>query len=343
MLRAVVVSQLTQQAAWIEALGRVKRGFEEIVAVTPEPNAVLAAVGEEAARTVVIAEAGEHVLRGLPRCFGAATTWPGMSAEHFVLALCADEAEAARIEGVEAVVYQRHPSQVAGVLDRVCAAPRAQPAGKTTLLGFGSLLSEASARTTFPELTDFRIVNVPGWRRVFAHTAAIFFERGIANPATGEIASLSAEFVGSGGFVAAAFDVEVEPASWNRFREREEEFDLVDVEYVGEDHRGSAVLCSRSSDAAYVAKWGAERYRQRYQKYVETIWDYAPDSNLRPCAVYLRHCVLAVQKAGPRALDSFLDDTYLVDRRTRLRDYLAQNPQVMATSPPPSLVDRYSG
>ena len=60
-------------------------------------------------------------------------------------------------------------------------------------------------------------------------------------------------------------------------------------------------------------------------------------------AGYLRHCVLAVTKAGPAALDSFLDETFLVDRATPLRDYLAANPQVMETLPPPSLEGRYSG
>lgn len=32
-----------------------------------------------------------------------------------------------------------------------------------------------------------------GFRRVFAHTAPVFFERGIANAETGEISSLSVE------------------------------------------------------------------------------------------------------------------------------------------------------
>ena len=40
-----------------------------------------------------------------------------------------------------------------------------------TVAGFGSLLSERSARSTFPELTNFRLATIAGWRRVFAHTA----------------------------------------------------------------------------------------------------------------------------------------------------------------------------
>ena len=36
---------------------------------------------------------------------------------------------------------------------------------------------------------------VPGWRRVFAHTCDIFFARGIANAETREMSSLSVEEV----------------------------------------------------------------------------------------------------------------------------------------------------
>jgi len=199
---------------------------------------------------------------------------------------------------------------------------------------------------TFPELRNFRIVRVPGWRRVFAHAAAIFFERGIANAETKEFASLSAEYVGAEypGFVAAAFDVDgLLRGEWNAFLEREEEFDLVNVPFVSDETNGTGVLCGRSSDEAYVARWGRDRFRRKYLPVTPTIWDWPADSGLRPCAVYLRHCVLAVTKAGPAALASFLDETYLCDRSTTVRDYLERHPDVMDTAPPPSLVGRYSG
>lgn len=78
-----------------------------------------------------------------------------------------------------------------------------------TVIGFGSLLSETSSRTTFPHLTNFRLGRVEGWRRVFRHPAAIFFERGIALPETKEISSLSVEPHEGAGFVCSLFDVPV--------------------------------------------------------------------------------------------------------------------------------------
>jgi len=50
---------------------------------------------------------------------------------------------------------------------------------------------------------------------------------------------------------------------------------------------------------------------------------------------------------GPRVLqrraDSFLDATYLSDRLTTIREYLAQHPDILLEPPPPELLGRYSG
>ncbi|KAL1495878.1 hypothetical protein AB1Y20_014522 [Prymnesium parvum] len=218
-----------------------------------------------------------------------------------------------------------------------------------TVIGLGSLLSERSARATFPTLRNFRLGRVHGYRRCFAHPAGIFFTRGIADLETKQIASLSAEPCEGASFVCTVFEVEDE--GMDRFREREEEFELVHapVHSLSEGNPSSdaqltGLLCCRSTDDAYIARWGEERFEQLYRRVgVPTIWGYAPDSGLRPCAVYLRHCVLAAQKMGDLCLDSFLDDTYLIDRTTTLREYLAANPHVMATLPPPDLQERYGG
>jgi hypothetical protein len=53
--------------------------------------------------------------------------------------------------------------------------------------------------------------------------------------------------------------------------------------------------------------------------------------------------VLAATKLGSACLDSFLDQTFLVDRTTPLRRYLEYHPEVMSTLPPPELAERYGG
>ena len=222
-----------------------------------------------------------------------------------------------------------------------------------TIIGLGSLLSERSSRLTFPTLANWRLARVEGYRRCFAHPAAIFFERGIADLAAKRICSLSAEPCEGASFVCSVFDVPSDGLMENgapsmAFREREEEFDLQMVPYteLGEDRtQGRGLCCLRSTDEAYIALWGKELYEKKYIKgaNVESIWGYTPDSGLLPCHAYLRHCMLAAEKLGPACRESFLDDTFLIDRTSTIREYLAANPQVMTTMPPPELAERYGG
>lgn len=223
-----------------------------------------------------------------------------------------------------------------------------------TILGIGSLLSERSSRMTFPHLQNFRLGRVSNYRRVFGHPASIFFQRGIANKETLEMSSLSAEYVedDNATFVCTIFDVPNTDMMEDgipsmAFLEREEEFDIITVPYIdlndGQEKQGG-ILCTRSSDEAYVARWGMERFTKNYGQYgVNSIWGWAPESGLLPCATYLRHCVLAAKANGLECFDSFLDETFLADRRTTIRSYLASKPQIMTIEPPPELALRYGG
>jgi hypothetical protein len=77
-----------------------------------------------------------------------------------------------------------------------------------------------------------------------------------------------------------------------------------------------------------------------------SIWDrFGADSGLLPCPVYCRHCVLATQRTGtPQVVQqSFLDQTFLADRITTLRQHMDSNPQIMKSQVPPQLIGRYSG
>ena len=226
-----------------------------------------------------------------------------------------------------------------------------------TILGLGSLLSERSARITFPELSRWRLVRVHGYRRIFAHTPSAFVQRGIASASTLEMSSLGAEPCEDASFVATAFDVPDDGSGMDAFREREEEYDLKMVKYEPLDNKeaaaaaaaetdggAEAMLCVCSTDEAYIERWGRERFDRLYTANgMRTIWSWPPDSGLRPCATYLRHCALAAEKLGPIAYASFLDETYLCDRRTTIRQYLKEHPAVMTTLPPEALAERYGG
>lgn len=139
-----------------------------------------------------------------------------------------------------------------------------------------------------------------GWRRVFRHPAAIFFERGIARPDIKEISSLSAEpATASVGFVVATF--EVPTSEVGALLEREEEFDFAHVPFFALDGEpdakgpelGRGYMCVPSDDTEVLDRRGL---REKYAKHgVTSVWDEwgRPDSGILPCAVYCRHCVLA--------------------------------------------------
>jgi hypothetical protein len=236
-----------------------------------------------------------------------------------------------------------------------CSAEESED--RLTILGFGSLLSERSSRMTFPDLSNFRLARVPNYRRVFGHPTSIFFQRGIANIETKEMSSLSAEpLEGYSGFICAVFeipnkDMMEDGLPSQAFLEREEEFSIIEVPYTNlEEESGTTetvkkgILCAASTDEAYFKRWGSERFDDHFRKYgIEQIWGWPGDSGLRPCPVYMRHCYLAAEKMGHECFNSFLDDTYLVDRETTLRGYLEKNPEVLDCSPPSELAERYCG
>ncbi|KAF8041633.1 hypothetical protein BT93_A0279 [Corymbia citriodora subsp. variegata] len=173
------------------------------------------------------------------------------------------------------------------------------PGGRISICGFGSLLSERSARSTFPDLVDFRVARLDGFRRVFAHVAPIFFERGIAKPETKEISSLSVEPCDGETLVVTVF--EIEKSEIPAFIRRELEFRFLAVRpqtLDGKPFKSLAVLCARYSDEEFFqirCKGSKEVYFQHYGRYnIDKIWR----DDILPCRVYLRHCVLAAKNLG---------------------------------------------
>ncbi len=212
-----------------------------------------------------------------------------------------------------------------------------------TIIGFGSLLSKTSAQTTFPNLQNFREVSIQGYIRVFQHPAFIFFERAIAKKDKCAYSSLSAEQSSTHSFMAVAFEISGQSKTdWLR-REEEFQFDL--VHYTGIFEEGYGLMCTSSeNDNNYILRWGRDKYDYMLAKHdLPSIWNKRDHRNILPCSVYLRHCVLAAKKCSDACYESFLNDTYLADQQTTIRQYLEMHPEVMETLPPESLLGRYSG
>lgn len=231
-----------------------------------------------------------------------------------------------------------------------------------SVLGFGSLLSERSSRYTSPNLKNFRLARVKGWRRVFAHCAPIFFERGIARLDTREMSSLSTEKCAEASFIATLF--EIPEAEFPALEQREAEFILgpvVPLDMDGNTLPYSAILCIRSDDETY-RRLHCLSYDEAMTADSETvpnsddcpcvactlsrygvdrIWRRGDD--VLPCRTYLRHCVLAAQGLGDLVYNDFMDNTFLADRKTTIRTHLERDPTILEEMPPEALKERYCG
>lgn len=219
------------------------------------------------------------------------------------------------------------------------------PDGLLTICGFGSLLSERSARSTFPDLINFRVARLNGFRRIFAHVAPVFFDRGIANPQTKEMSSLSVEPCEGETLIVTVFGIKkLEIPS---FLQREHEFRFLAVlpeTLDGKLFTSPAVLCARFSDEEYLqirCKGSQEIYFQRYGQYnIHKIWR----DDILPCRLYLRHCILAAKNLADEAYNNFLDHTFLGDRKTTIREYLVTTGSgIMEEEPPESIKAFYGG
>ncbi|KAL0538010.1 hypothetical protein IC582_027004 [Cucumis melo] len=215
-----------------------------------------------------------------------------------------------------------------------------------SICGYGSLLSGMSARSTFPELINFRIARLNNIRRVFGIIAPIFFEHGIAKPETKEISSLFAEPCEGETIIITVF--EIKKSEIPAFIQREFAYRFLAVlpeTLDGKLYHKPAVLCSRSTDERFfqVKCKGKKdiffRYYGRHNN-VDRIWR----DDILPCRVYLRHCILAAKSLGDTVYNNFLDHTFLGDRRTTIRKYLVANgSSIIEEEPPKSLKSRYGG
>uniref|UniRef100_A0A9I9DNZ7 Uncharacterized protein n=1 Tax=Cucumis melo TaxID=3656 RepID=A0A9I9DNZ7_CUCME len=214
-----------------------------------------------------------------------------------------------------------------------------------SVCGFGSLLSERSARSTFPDLINFRMARLNGFRRIFGNVAPVFFERGIAKPETKEISSLCAEPCEGENIIITVF--EIKKSEIPAFIQREIEFRFLAVfpeTLDGKAYQKPAVLCSRSTDEEFFqvrCKGNKDIFFHHYGRHnIDKIWR----DDIFPCRVYLRHCILAAKNLGDEAYNNFLDHTFLGDRSTTIREYLTGDGSgIMEEEPPESLKFRYGG
>lgn len=193
-----------------------------------------------------------------------------------------------------------------------------------SVIGYGSLLSEQSARETVPELENFRLVEVPGFRRIFNKVGIVFFSRHGASETDLEIASCSTEACSEASIVCSQFECSEE--AFLGLYEREHRFRWVEVETLGQrGERSLGRICTGYNDQDYRLNKCItdDEYQRRVgQFYSGALWR----DDILPFPRYLAFCLQAASSQGEAVLDNFLDSSYLADGMTSIRHYLKSAP-----------------
>lgn len=193
-----------------------------------------------------------------------------------------------------------------------------------SVIGYGSLLSEQSARQTVPGLKNFRLVRVPGYRRIFNKVGIVFLSRHGAAEDSLHLASCSTEQAHGIEIICSQFECSED--EFAALYEREHRFRWIEVNTVslkGEPAKGR--MCTGYSDLDYRLNKCVtpSEYEHRVGRYYSgSIWR----DDILPYPRYLAFCLQAAESQGERVLENFLESSFLADGVTSLRSYLEQNP-----------------
>ena len=193
--------------------------------------------------------------------------------------------------------------------------------GKTiSVVGYASLLSEENARQTVPNLRGFRLVTVPGFKRIFSKVGIVFFQKFEIKSSDRNIASCATRPASGTEIIASRFECSED--EFLALYEREHRFRWVDVDCIERnDATTKARMCTEYNDSDYLLNkcvTEAEYDRRVRQYYADPIWR----DDILPFQPYLEHCLEAARAHGDEVLGNFLRTSYLADGITTLETYL---------------------
>ena len=199
------------------------------------------------------------------------------------------------------------------------------------VVGYGTLLSEASARRTAPSVARFRVVRVPGYLKVFNKVSPAWRARYDGKDPLA-IAVLAARERAGASFLGTAF--EVDEQDFLALFEREHHYRWVEVACNEDD--GSATtgrMCAEWTDADYRLNrcvTEAEYERRIGRHYDGVLWR----DDVLPSPPYLEACLEAARTLGREVYEDFGRTTFLADGRTTIRAWLANGGAAAASEAP---------
>jgi len=188
-----------------------------------------------------------------------------------------------------------------------------------SIVGYGSLLSEASARETVPHLSDFRLTRVAGYKRIFNKVGIIFVRRDGMDEGARLIASCATRRDPAHTIICSLF--EVDEAGFEELREREHRLRWTEVDCTTGDGIVRGHMCTEYNDSDYRLNKcisAGDYHRRVGQYYSGKIWR----DDILPYPPYLKHCLHAAQGHGDAVLYNYLETTFLADGVTTIGDYI---------------------
>ena len=196
-----------------------------------------------------------------------------------------------------------------------------------TVFGYGSLLSPKWAEEMAGSLSNFQLVRVKGYRRIFNKVGIVFFQRYTIPQYELKVSSCATRYDGETEIICSAF--ECSDNAFLNIYEREHRFRWILVEGIdsdGKSHRGR--MCTEYTDEDYrLNKCILEQeYHSRVKQYYKgKIWR----NDIFPHTLYLRHCLNAAKQHGEDVYRNFISTSYLSDGSTPISEYLLKNPWIL--------------
>lgn len=185
-----------------------------------------------------------------------------------------------------------------------------------TIIGLGSLMSEESARTTCPNLSNYRLTEINGYKRIFNKTDSYLARTNALPKDSNAYACLSAiPCTQTPAMIVSVFDIPL--SEWPHFVQREFEYRLVRVPHNADDRKGVLCVGDYKNDEECMTVIHADPLRlERWQEfrahYDGPMWR----RDLLPYPEYLERCLNYTQKHGQAVYENFIQTTFIGDGRS---------------------------
>jgi len=189
------------------------------------------------------------------------------------------------------------------------------------VIGYASLLSPVSIRRLFPNVGRITPVEIHGHARCFNSYGTLSLNKGLAQKGDRELAHAAAILRPNSTLYGLAF--ELDETDFKTYERHEFRYALREVEVVSRDTGETlrAIICYEGADHLIETSLvGVTDIYALYEHYgVSAFWH----TQHLPADIYLKHCLASARALGEDYVRNVLDASYIYDRETSVRDYLA--------------------